>query len=134
MYPTKRLFLLFVENPETCVAARKLRKKNVTVRLKTSGAELSWESLQIKKDKNDNHDADLIKASGHNHSWESLQRKIIIFSSLLWWMNYSYPDFISIRITMDQLVCLKKSPQDCQDYPPAWFARTETRWSSWFLS
>ena len=71
----KIIFTFFVENPETCVAARKLRKKNVTVRLKTSGAELSWESLQIKKDKYDNHDADLMKASGHNHSWESLQIK-----------------------------------------------------------
>ena len=62
----KKIFFTFVaENPETCVAARKLRKKNVTVRLKTSGAELSWESLQIKKDKYDNHAADLMKASGH---------------------------------------------------------------------
>ena len=59
----KIIFTFFVENPETCVAARKLRKKNVTVRLKTSGAELSWESLQIKKDKYDNHDAELMKAS-----------------------------------------------------------------------
>ena len=60
----KFIFTFVVENPETCVAARKLRKKNVTVRLKTSGAELSWESLQKKKDKYDNHDADLGKHQG----------------------------------------------------------------------
>ena len=72
LYPTNKiLFTFVVENPETCVAARKLRKKNVTVRLKTSGAELSWESLQIKKDKYENHAADFMKASGHNLSWES---------------------------------------------------------------